>query len=154
MISKSIVEQIVTDYLRDTDYFLTDVNVSAENRVLVEIDSCSGVALDFCVALNRHIETKLNRDTEDYELEVCSAGLTEPFKILRQYEKNLGNDVEVLTIDGRKLKGILKNAKQDFFILTVEKTVKPEGAKRKILVHEDITLKYSEIKYTKYDLKF
>ena len=153
MISKNIVSQTVTDYLKDTDYFLIDINVSPENHILVEIDSCTGVSLDFCVLLNRHIQTKLDRDIEDYNLDVCSAGLTEPFKILCQYEKNLGNDVEVLTLDGKKLKGILKNAEQEFFTVTIEKAVKLEGAKRKTIVNEDIILKYNEIKYTKYDLK-
>jgi Uncharacterized protein conserved in bacteria len=153
MISKDIVIQAVTDYLQDTDYFLIDINVSPGNQILVEIDSCTGVSLDFCVLLNRHIQAKLDRDIEDYELDVCSAGLTEPFKILRQYEKNIGNDVEVLTLDGKKLKGILKNAEQEFFTVTIEKAIKPEGAKRKIIVNEDVVLKYNEIKYTKYDLK-
>ena len=153
MISKDIVIQAVTDYLQDTDYFLISINVSPENQILVEIDSCTGVSLDFCVLLNRHIQTKLDRDIEDYELDVCSAGLTEPFKILRQYEKNIGNDVEVLTLDGKKLKGILKNAEQEFFTVTIEKAIKPEGAKRKTIVSEDVVLKYNEIKYTKYDLK-
>ena len=153
MISKNIVSQAVTDYLKDTDYFLVDINVSPENHILVEIDSFTGVSLDFCVMLNRHIQTKLDRDIEDYDLDVCSAGLTEPFKILRQYEKNIDNDVEILTIDGKKLKGILKNAEQEFFTVTVEKVVKLEGVKRKTIVNEDIALKYNEIKYTKYDLK-
>ncbi|MDR0811326.1 MAG: ribosome assembly cofactor RimP [Paludibacter sp.] len=155
MIDKNIVTQTVTEFLTDTDYFLTDLNVSPDNCIVVEIDSdAGGVSLDFCVSLNRYIENKLNRDTEDYELEVSSAGLTEPFKTLRQYHKNIGNDIEMLTKDGRKLRGILKDAAEEFFTLTIEKTVKPEGAKRKTIVYEDVEFRYDEVKYVKYDFKF
>ena len=106
------------------------------------------------MALTRAVEAEFDRDVEDYELEVGSAGLTAPFKVKAQYDKNIGNPVEVLTADGRKLKGDLVAATDDDFTVAIEKMVKPEGAKRKVRVVENETLKYNEIKYTKYLIQF
>ena len=137
-----------------TDCFLVDVRVSPDNVLTVEIDNEEGVDIDRCVTLHRFLESKLNRDVEDYELEVGSAGITSPFKVLGQYKKNIGNEVEVLTKDGRKLTGILKSADADRFVVTVTRKVKSETSKRKVEVEEDYPLGYNEIKYTKYLIRF
>jgi len=154
MVSREIVNQIVNEFIAETDYYLVDIIVSADNRIAVEIDAEAGVSLDFCADLNRFIESKLDRETEDYELQVSSAGLTSPFKVLKQYEKNIGNEVEVLTRDGRKLFGILIEANEADFTIETEKKVKLEGAKRKTAVTENLTFSYSEIKTTKYIFRF
>ena len=137
------------------DLFLVDVAISADNHIVVEIDSYEGsVSIDNCVAITRAVEQAFDRDKEDYELEVGSAGLTSPFKVKAQYEKNIGNDVEVLTAQGVKLKGVLSEVGDDTFTIKVAKKVKPEGAKRPVIVEEDVTIKYSETKYTKYLIQF
>ena len=128
--------------------------MSADNRIVVEIDAFDGVAIDFCAALSQYIESKLDREKEDYELEVGSAGITSPFKVLRQYQKNVGNEVEVWLAEGGKLTGVLKSADETGIVLTVQKQVKPEGAKRKITVEEDLAYPYNEIKSTKYLIRF
>ena len=135
--------------------FLVDVAISADNHIVVEIDSYEGsVSIDNCVAITRAVEQAFDRDKDDYELEVGSAGLTSPFKVKAQYEKNIGNDVEVLTAQGVKLKGVLSEVGDDTFTIKVAKKVKPEGAKRPVIVEEDVTIKYSETKYTKYLIQF
>ena len=154
MIDKNIVRQHVDEHLKDSEIFLVDVNVNPGNIISVEIDNDEGISIDNCIALTKYIESKLDRDIEDYELEVGSAGISQPFKILRQYIKNIGNEVEVLTKTGKKLTGILKDANEDGIVLTIEKQVKPEGAKRKITIEEDENFKYEEIKYTKYSIRF
>jgi len=154
MISKDTIYQVVEQFLVDTDYFLVDVKVTPDNRVMVEIDSFEGVKIDFCAELNRHIESQIDREIEDYDLEVGSAGLTEPFKVMKQYEKNIGNEVETLTKDGKKFTGILMEVLEKEFILEIEKSEKPEGAKRKILVTENLTFPYDDIKTTKYIIRF
>ena len=154
MILKEAVNQVVEAYLDSSDYYLVDVKVSADNSISVEIDSFDGVSIDFCIELSRHIESQFDREVEDYELQVSSAGLTEPFKVVKQYEKNLGNEVEVLTKAGKKLTGILADANEAGFVLEIEKTVKPEGAKRKMTVVEKLTFTYEEIKHTKYIIRF
>lgn len=154
MIEKGIVKQLVEEFLTDSDIFLVDTEIKPGNIISVEIDNENGITIDDCISITKYIESKLDRDVEDYELEVGSAGLSQPFKILRQYKKNIGNEVEVLVKDGKKLTGILKEADEQNFILTVEKQVKPEGAKRKITIEEDLSFKYEEIKYTKYSIRF
>ena len=154
MISKDSIFQAVEQFLSATDYFLVDIKVTPDNRVLVEIDSFEGVTIEFCAELNRHIESQIDREIEDYELEVGSAGLTEPFKVLKQYEKNLGNEVETLTREGKKFTGVLTEVHENEFVLEIEKSVKPEGAKRKMIVSENLTFPYEEIKTTKYLIRF
>lgn len=154
MISKDVVYQLVDGYFADSEYFITDVQVTPDNRIVVEIDCAEGVNIDTCAALSRYIESRLDRDKEDYELEVGSAGITSPFKVLKQYQKNIGNEVEVLTCDGRKLSGVLKAADENGFTIGVTKKVKLENAKRKTEVEEDYTFGYNEVKYTKYLIRF
>ena len=154
MIDKSELINVINATLEGSELFLVDVTVSRDNNIVVEIDSDDNVSIDDCSALTRAIEEKFDRDVEDYELEVGSAGLTSPLKVKRQYEKYIDEEVEVLTKDGRKLKGTLKEAGDDTFTVGIAKKVKPEGAKRPVEVIEDETFNYSEIKYTKYLIQF
>ncbi len=154
MISKDIVYQIVENFIANTDYFLVDLKITQDNCISVEIDSFEGVTIDFCADLNKHIESEIDREIEDYELEVGSEGLTEPFKVLKQYEKNIGNDVETLTKSGKKITGVLTEVNENNFVLEIEKSEKPEGAKRKVIVSETLTFPYEDIKTTKYIIRF
>jgi len=154
MIDKALIADAIDDFLLTSDTFLVDLQIRPGNIITVEIDSKEGVALDQCIALNKHIESKLDRDVEDFELEVGSAGITSPFKILKQYEKNIGNEIEVLTKGGQKLSGILKSCNDNSFVVTITKKERPEGAKRKIEIEEDLPFTYEEVKYTKYLIRF
>ncbi len=154
MIDKKELEALVEEGLAGTDCFLVDVQVKPDNVLVVEIDNEDGVDIDRCVALHRFLESKLDRDVEDYELEVGSAGITSPFKVLGQYKKNIGNEVELLTKTGVKLSGVLKSAEADKFVVTVTKKVKSETSKRKVEVEEDLAFGYDEVKYTKYLIRF
>ena len=140
--------------LASSSNYLVSVEVQPGNIIVVEIDNDDAVSIDDCVELSRYIEEHLDRDAEDFELEVGSAGITSPFKVLRQYKKNIGNEVEVLTKNGVKLTGLLKSADEEGFVVTVTKQVKPEGAKRKVTIEEDLPYTYNEIKYTKYLIRF
>ena len=154
MIDRNVVSGIVNEWLEDKDYFLVDVSVSPDDKIVVEIDHAEGVWIDDCVELSRFIESKLDREEEDYELEVGSAGIGQPFKVLKQYQIHIGKEVEVLTREGKKLEGVLKDANEENMTLTIQKKVKPEGAKRPKLVEEDVTYTYNDIKYTKYLISF
>ncbi len=154
MIDRQQVIDLTNEWLADKEYFLVDVVISKDDKITVEIDHAEGVWIEDCADLSRHIESSLSRETEDYELEVGSAGLGQPFKVLQQYRNHLGLEVEVLTKDGRKLKGILKEANENSFTLTISKKEKPEGAKRPVLVEEDLQFTYDSIKYTKYIINF
>ena len=154
MIDRNVVSGIVNEWLEDKEYFLVDVSVTPDDKIVVEIDHAEGVWIDDCVELSRFIESKLDREEEDYELEVGSAGIGQPFKVLQQYLIHIGKEVEVLTREGKKLEGVLKDANEENMTLTIQKKVKPEGAKRPKLVEEDLTFTYSDVKYTKYLISF
>lgn len=154
MIEKKTVCQIVDEWLEGKDYFLVDVTISPDDKIVVEIDHKDGVWIEDCVELSRYIESKLNREEEDYELEVGSAGIGQPFKVLKQYQIHIGKDVEVLAKDGKKYTGVLADANEENFTITIEVKVKPEGAKRPKLVEQNLTFTYEEIKYTKYLISF
>lgn len=154
MIERSTVNEIVEEWLDGKDYFLVDVTVNPDDRIVVEIDHAEGVWIEDCVELSRYIESKLNREEKDYELEVGSAGIGQPFKVLQQYYNHTGGAVEVLTKAGRKLTGILKDADENQFTVGVEKKVKEAGEKRPKRIVDDETFAYDEVTYTKYLISF
>ena len=154
MISKDTVRSIVEEWLDGKEYFLVDIEISPDNRIVVEIDHADGVWIEDCVALSRYIEDHLSRDEEDYELEVGSAGLGQPFKVPQQYHCFVGKDVEVLDADGKKYKGVLKSVDGGDFTVTVEEKQKVEGKKRPQLVSVDRTFQMDTVKYTKYLINF
>lgn len=154
MIDKQLLTQTVEQAIENTDLFIVDIKVNPGNAIVVELDSETGIDIDMCVNITRKIESVFDRDVEDYELEVGSAGLTAPFKVRGQYLKNIGNDIEVLTCDGRKLHGVLTEVGDDEFTVEIEKKVKEEGAKRPTLVKEPLTFKFNETKSVKYLINF
>ncbi len=154
MINKQELTEFINATLDGSDLFLVEVKVSADNVIDVAIDSMGSVTIDQCVELNNKVLSHFDRDVEDYELTVGSYGISDPFKVPQHYQKNIGGSVEVLTADGKKLKGTLKSADQDGFVLTITKKVKLEGKKRPEMVDEDLNYKYSEIKYTKNIIQF
>lgn len=154
MIAKEILEAIVNEWLEDKEYFLVDVIVSKDNEIVVEIDHADGVWIEDCVDLSRYIESKLDRDVEDFELEVGSAGIGQPFKVHQQYVNHLGKEVEVLAADGKKYRGVLTDVADDTFTVSVSEKVKAEGSKRPKMEQVAHTWPYSEVKYTKYIIEF
>lgn len=154
MISEEKVKALVDEWLEGKDYFLTNLTISPDDRIVVEIDHEDGVWIDDCVELSRFIEGRLDRNEEDYELEVGSAGLGQPFKVLRQYEIHQGERVEVMTKDRRKLQGTLSGVTEKGFVLTVEEKVREEGMKRPKLVNRDIPFTFDEVEWTKYMIDF
>ena len=139
MIDKELLAKTVEEALAGTDMFVVDIRVSASNDITVELDSPDGMDIDTCADITRRIESVFDRDIEDYSLEVGSAGLTAPFKVRGQYVKNIGNDVEILTRDGRKLRGVLtavgpESETADItFTVEIPVKVKEEGAKRPVV---------------------
>ena len=154
MIDKSIVKKLVDEWLEGKEYFLCDLSISADARIVVEIDHEEGVWIEDCVELSKFIEAGLDREQEDFELEVGSAGIGQPFKVLRQYEIHLGEQVEVLTREGKKLLGELSNVTPEEFTITTTQKVKKEGQKRPVMEEVDYTFKYADVKYTKYVIDF
>ena len=154
MIDKNVVKNIVEDWLKDKEYFLVDIEISQEDKIVVEIDHADGVWIEDCADLSKHIEDRLDREDEDYELEVGSAGLGQPFKVFQQYVNNIGHEVEVMDADGKKFKGILKPVDGDDFTVTVTERVREEGKKRPVKKDVDHLFHIDQVKYTKYIISY
>ena len=149
MISKESVKDIVLSVTGDTAIFLVDVKVDSANKIFVEVDKPEGVTIDECVFVSRAIEAGLDRETEDFELEVSSPGLTVPFKVMEQYQKNCGRQVNVVKCDGQKISGLLQHVDDEGIILETEAKIKEAGQKRAKTVMLTVAIKFSDIKTTK-----
>ena len=149
MIDKTALEQVINEALEGTKMFLVTLKVSKDNVIDVALDSDEDITIDDCVAVNDAVLAAFDRDDEDYELTVGSYGLTSPLLLPRQYRNSVGCDVEVLTADGRKLKGVIADADDEGFTLTMTVKRKLEGKKRPEMVEEQERFNYSDIKQTK-----
>ncbi len=149
MIDKTALEQVINEALEGTKMFLVTLKVSKDNVIDVALDSDEDITIDDCVAVNDAVLAAFDRDEEDYELTVGSYGLTSPLLLPRQYRNSMGCDVEVLTADGRKLKGVIADADDEGFTLTMTVKRKLEGKKRPEMVKEQERFNYSDIKQTK-----
>ena len=153
MIDKAIIAQHVNEKLTD-DQFLVEVTISSGNDIHIMVDSDTGISINQIVDISRYVESKLDREAEDFELSVFSAGLTEPFRLIRQYKKNKDKEIEVLLTNGQKLNGLLIGVEDQGIDLEVTTKEKPEGSKKKELVTRVHHFEYSEIKEAKKILKF
>ena len=153
MISKSAVQKAVEEWLEGKEYFLVDISISPDDRIVVEIDHADGVWIEDCADLSRHIESRLSRDEEDYELEVGSAGLGQPFRVRRQYEIHVGKEVETQLRDGHKYHGILLSVDDEGFPLGIVQKVKAEGKKRPVMMEVPTNFRFEDVAYTKYLIK-
>lgn len=154
MIDKNVVKKLVEGWLDGKEYFLVDLDISPDDKITVEIDHADGVWIEDCAKLSQYIEDHLSRDEEDYELEVGSAGLGQPFKVHQQYEIYVGEPVEVLDADGKKIRGVLKSVDGNLFTVVVNEKVKVEGKKRPVKMDVDHQYDMNTVKYTKYLISF
>ena len=154
MINKEVVKTLVDKWLQNGDYFLVDIIFSADDRIVIEIDHADGVWIEDCAELSRFLQERLGDELGDYELEVGSAGLGQPFKVAQQYINHIGDTVEVLDLEGKKVQGVLKSVDGTDFTVTVQEKQKQEGKKRPVLVEVDKTYHMDGIKYAKYLLAF
>lgn len=154
MIDKQKLTETVEEAIKGTSIFIVDIKISNDNSIIVELDSDDSMDIDMCTSISRKIESVFDRDVEDYELEVGSAGLTSPFKVKRQWQKNLGNEIEVLTKDGRKLTGVLVEVNEDNFVIQFPIKVKEEGKKRPVVVSHKEPITFENCKKACYLIKF
>lgn len=132
MIDRDKLTDTINDFLLNSDKFVVEVKVSSRNKVSVFIDGDNGVAISDCVALSRHIESKLDREMEDFELEVSSVGLGSPLILGRQYRNNIGRFITVFFHDDTKVRGKLVDVSED--AIRIEKEVVKKGKKQKNIV--------------------
>ena len=144
MVEKQKIQAIVEEFIKGTGLFLVAVKVSSANRIIVLADKNNGLTIDECAGIHREIEKNLDRETEDFELQVSSPGLDLPFAVIEQYNKNDGKKVEVIDSEGVKYTGKLKNITKGGFELETE--VKVKGKTREL---KDISFNFEQIKSTR-----
>ena len=153
MITKDTIKTWVEEWLQRGDYFLVDIMMDGD-RIAIEIDHADGVWIEDCADLSRFLQEKGGDELGEYELEVGSAGIGQPFKVEQQYRNHVGDEVEVVAADGKKFTGILKSVDGRQFEVTVKEKQTPEGKKRPVLVEVDKQFSMDEVKSTKYVLNF
>ncbi len=149
MIDKTKIEKLVAEFISEREIFLVSVNISTGNKIKVLVNKKSGISIEECVKLSKHIEGSLDREAEDFELLVSSSGLGEAFMVPEQYEMNIGQKVEVLDNDGQKYKGLLKEFKGSSFKL---ETSKKSKGKKKETTEKDFLI--DEIRSVKVKIAF
>ncbi len=144
MIDKELVKEWVNELLDGTDRFLVDVAIKNDDLILVFLDSDTALTIEHCVEVSRHIESKLNRDEEDYELRVSSSGLDHPLTLIRQFVKNIGREIRFEMNDGSHLHGKIiaaddKNLNIELIIEKKRKKIKEQStAGTMIIAYDDI----------------
>jgi len=152
MINKKIVEELVNSRIDELNngLFVVDISISANDVITVELDKWDGgVSVEDCLAVSRNIEHNLDREANDFELTVSSAGLDRPFRIKAQYEKNIGKELDITCKDGLKYQGILKKIDSDNIHIETVRKEKLAGTKKKEIVSEIMCIRYNNIKEAK-----
>lgn len=158
MIEKSTIIALAEERIAELDkgIYIVEIKINTGNQILVELDKENGsIAIDDCISVSRNIEHNLDREEEDFSLEVSSAGLDQPLRVLKQYLKNIGNTVSVVQLDnGKKIEGVLVAANDDEIKIEVKEKKSVEGKKKKVWITEEITFRYSELKEVKLVITF
>ena len=154
MLSKEIVQELIDDFISENDtLFLVSFKMSPSNQIEVLIDSTDGISVKNCIELSRHIEGNFDREEVDFSLLVSSAGLSEPFKVFKQYKKNIGKNVNVFLKEGKKLFGKMIDAEEGKGI-TLETTRKEKVGKKKTNITEQHSFSFDQIDKTKIVISF
>jgi len=157
MIKRTVVEGLINERIAELDngLFVVELSISSANVINVELDKHQGgVSVEDCMSVSRNIEHNLDREIQDFELHVSSAGLDRPLRVLPQFIKNIGRTVKVVKLDGTKMEAVLKGADENQMLLETTSKVQIEGKKKKEIVVEQVSLPFSSIKETKIVISF
>lgn len=154
MITESQIRKLINEKIEGTDIFIVNVKVSGSNNIKVEIDADSGLSIDKCVAISRHVEGSLDRETEDFELSVASPGADQPLQLPRQFKKHIGRELKVVKEEQGKVVGELLSADDNTFVILETRKERLEGKKKKVVVEEKHEFAYNQIKEAKVVISF
>jgi ribosome maturation factor RimP len=154
MITESRVRELAEEKIEGTDLFIVDISVKPGNKIEVLLDRDSGLTIDDCKKLSRHIENGLDRETEDFALDVSSPGVGKPFKVRRQYFKNVGRPVKVTTVEGQEVEGVMERADESGITVMTEQKVEIPGKKGKKKAQIPVDLTFENIRETKLVISF
>lgn len=149
MIEKAKIVELANECLQNTDKYVVDLQVKTGNIISIVLDGDTALNIVDCIQLSKFIESKLDREIEDFDLKVSSFGADKPFKLKRQYQKNIGRDVEITMDDDKVLQGKLLEVNEEMI------KIKLSGKKKKDqLTEEDLMIDFDHIKQTKCTLIF
>lgn len=151
MLNKEDIINICKSALTENQ-FVVEVKITTSNDVFVSIDDFNGLSIEECQRISKEIESQLDRDSQDFSLEVGSPGLSNPFKVFEQYQKHLGKEVEVLMKDGEKHTGTLSTANPDEIMLSF--TYMTKMANKKQQISEIVKIRVQDIKSTRSVISF
>jgi len=157
MISKENIIALIDERIKDLekDLYVVELTISANNVIRVEVDKLEeNVSVDECVSISRNIEHNLDREEEDFELHVSSAGLDKPFRHINQYKKNIGRMVKVKPLDSSKIEGLLSTVDEKGIVIIHSEKKRVEGKKKKEIVEEEFRFDFDKIKETKIVISF
>ncbi|MDB4324344.1 ribosome assembly cofactor RimP [Crocinitomicaceae bacterium] len=157
MISKKKVADLIYERIEELDngLFVVTLNISSANSINVELDKHEGnVSVKDCMSVSRNVEHNLDREEEDFQLHVSSAGLDNGLRVFAQYKKNIGRNVKVKLHDGEDLEGKMIDATPDKIIIQTSRQERIEGKKKKQTIVEDIELAIEKVKETKIIISF
>ena len=150
MLTKENISKVAIERITELGGFLVDVKMNANNAITIHFDKNEGVLIEDCISITKHVESVFDRDDQDYELSVCSAGLSEPFKVREQYLKNIGKEVSIKLKDGKRKSGVIKFFDEN---LILEVLKKKKGSKKDYAI-EEIIIPIDQIKETKLKINF
>ena len=150
MLTKENISKVAIERITELGGFLVDVKMNANNAITIHFDKNEGVLIEDCISITKHVESVFDRDYQDYELSVCSAGLSEPFKVREQFLKNIGKEVSIKLKDGKRKSGVIKFFDEN---LILEVLKKKKGSKKDYII-EEIIIPIDQIKETKLKINF
>ena len=154
MISVETVRDLIEEKIQNTSFYILDIKISNKNQINVEIENDQPVSITDCVEIAKFVENRLDREAEDFALQVSSFGVDKPLKHFRQYIKNIGREVEVILLEGKIEKGVLIKADQESFTIEYKAKEKKENSKKNVIVTKQRQLQYGETKETRIKISF
>ena len=154
MITKEQVQNLIQDKLEESNCFVVELEIGAGNTISLEIDSLDGITVQNCMSFSRAVEGSLDREEEDFELQVSSPGLDKPFRVKKQYKKNIGRNVKVVPVEGTVVKGELKEVDEDEIMIEFSVKERIEGRKKKETIVKQERIKFNNIKETTIIISF
>ena len=150
MIAKQEIIKVAEPKIKELDGFLVDVKVNTANVITVFFDRMEGVQVKHCLEISKYVEKHFDREIEDYELTVCSAGLDNDFMVDEQYQKYIGKEVGVLLTNGKRKTGLIISCDKTLIL----EVVKKKKGSRKEYITEQVNIPKAEIKETKLKVNF
>jgi len=154
MIGKEQILELIQDKLTENNCFLVELEIGEGNAISIEIDSYDGISVTDCIEISKVIDNSLDREVEDFEMNVSSAGLDKPLRVIEQYKKNIGRDVKVVPVEGTVVKGELVEVTEEEIVVEHSYKERIEGRKKKETIVKQEKIKFNNIKETTIIISF